>query len=264
MSAPVRACSSAPRPAGIGLGIAKVLAARGARVCLNGLGTADAIAKARAEVAAAAGAAAAPVEYHPPHQADAEQIAAMMQYAETKLGRVDVLVNNAGVQHVAPIEAFPRAAWDRVLAVNLTAAFLTTQAALPGMRRRGFGRIMNIASAHGQVGSVHKSAYVASKHGLVGLTKVTALETAGSGITANAVSPGWVLTPLVQAQIEARAKERRQSVETASRELLLEKQPSGQFVLPEQLGAMVAFLATDAAAQVTGTTLNMDGGWTCQ
>ncbi|GBD41289.1 D-beta-hydroxybutyrate dehydrogenase [bacterium HR39] len=196
--------------------------------------------------------------------ADPAQIARMMERIGERLGPVEILVNNAGIQHVAPVESFPPEKWDAILAVNLSAAFHTIRLALPAMRERGFGRIVNIASAHGLVASVHKAAYVASKHGLVGLTKVVALETAGSDITCNAICPGWVRTPLVEAQIEARAKAEDVDVEEAARRLLLEKQPSGRFVEPEQIAALCVFLCSPAAREIRGAALPIDGGWTAQ
>jgi 3-hydroxybutyrate dehydrogenase len=188
----------------------------------------------------------------------------MMRYADDVFGSVDILVNNAGIQHVAPVEEFAPERWDAVLAINLSSAFHTTRLALPRMRRKGWGRIVNVASVHGLVASAHKSAYVAAKHGLVGLTKVVALETARTNITCNAVCPGWVLTPLVQAQVETRALSGGLTVEVARDELLAEKQPSGQFVTPEQLAELVCFLSSDAAAQVRGVAWTMDGAWTAQ
>ena len=249
--------------AGIGLGIAKVLSAHGASVCLNGLGDQATIDAALEEVHAAAHAD-AKVEYHPADLTQAEAIASMVQHAESKLGSVDILVNNAGIQYVSSLADFPKDAWDRVLALNLTAVFLGTQAVLPGMLAAGYGRVINVASVHGVVASANKSAYVAAKHGVVGLTKATALETAGTGVTANAVCPGWVLTPLVAAQCEARAEQLGVSVEEATEGLLAEKQPSKQFTKPEDLGQLAAFLCSPAAAQMTGTTQIMDGGWTAQ
>jgi 3-hydroxybutyrate dehydrogenase len=188
----------------------------------------------------------------------------MMKDAISQFGSVDILVNNAGIQHVATIEDFPVERWDAVIAINLTSAFHTTRLALPVMQQKNWGRIINIASAHGLVASIGKSAYVASKHGIVGLTKVTALENAQTGITCNAICPGWVLTPLVQKQVDARTAANKISIEQAKRELLLEKQPSGEFVTPEQLGALAVFLCSDAAAQVRGVAWNMDGGWVAQ
>jgi len=246
---------------GIGLGIAEALARNGAAVMLNGLGPAGEIERLRSDLAQRRG---VPVEFHAADMTRPDQVRDLIATAERRFGRVDVLVNNAGIQHVDPIEAFPAERWDAVIAINLSAAFHAVAAALPGMRARGWGRIVNIASAHGLVASAGKAAYVAAKHGLVGLTKVVGLETAGSGITCNAVCPGWVLTPLVERQIEARAAERGVSIEAARRDLLGEKQPSGQFVTPAQIGESVIFLCSEAAAQMTGAALAIDGGWTAQ
>ncbi|MGB7481393.1 MAG: 3-hydroxybutyrate dehydrogenase, partial [Burkholderiaceae bacterium] len=184
--------------------------------------------------------------------------------AADKFGAVDVLVNNAGIQHVANIEDFPPEKWDAIIAINLTSAFHTTRLALPQMKARNWGRIINIASAHGLVGSAQKSAYVAAKHGIVGLTKVTALETAPTGVTCNAICPGWVLTPLVQKQVDARAAQAGLSNDEAKKSLLAEKQPSGEFVTPEQLGGLAVFLCSAAASQVRGVAWNVDGGWVAQ
>ena len=196
--------------------------------------------------------------------ADYDACKAGIAQVEADLGPVDILVNNAGIQHTASIEEFPIEKWDAILALNLSAVFHATAAALPHMKRQGAGRIINIASVHGLVGSVNKSAYVAAKHGVIGFTKVTALENAGTGITANAICPGWVRTALVEQQITALAEREGTDQETAARALLAEKQPSLQFVTPEQLGEMVVFLASDAAAQITGTALPVDGGWTAR
>lgn len=242
---------------GIGLGIATALAEQGAAVILNGFGDVE---PARERVGLAGGR----VGYHAADLARPADIEALFEYANGEFGGVDVLVNNAGIQHVASIEEFPVERWDAILAVNLSAAFHTTRLALATMRPRNWGRIINIASVHGLVASTHKAAYVAAKHGLLGLTKVTALETARSGITCNALCPGWVLTPLVQRQIEARAARERVTVEVARQALLLEKQPSADFVTPEQLAATAIFLCSDAASQVRGATWNIDGGWTAQ
>jgi 3-hydroxybutyrate dehydrogenase len=192
------------------------------------------------------------------------EIEAMMQFASDKLGGVDILVNNAGIQHVANIEDFPIEKWDAIIAINLTSAFHTTRLALPSMKAKNWGRIINIASVHGLVGSTQKSAYVAAKHGLIGFTKVTALETAQTGITCNAICPGWVLTPLVQKQVDARAEIAGISIEEAKKIMLAEKQPSGEFVTPEQLGQLAAFLCSEAASQMRGNSLRMDGGWVAQ
>jgi len=204
------------------------------------------------------------VAYNGADMSRPEQIAAMIEETTASLGRIDILVNNAGIQYVAPVHEFPIERWDAILAVNLSAAFHAIRAALPQMLARNWGRIVNIASAHGLVASVHKSAYVAAKHGLVGLTKVVALETARTAVTCNAICPGWVLTPLVQKQIEDRAAHRRIPLEEAKRELLAEKQPSLEFVTPEQIGGLVLFLCSEAAAQIRGQALAVDGGWTAQ
>ncbi len=202
--------------------------------------------------------------YHPADLSKPAQAAQLIEDAEGALGRVDILVNNAGVQHVSPIESFPPEKWDLILALNLSSSFHTIRAALPGMRRRGWGRVINIASSHGLVASVDKAAYVAAKHGLIGLTKVVALETARTAITCNAICPGWVLTPLVQAQIDALAAREKLSVEEAKARLLGEKQPSLEFATPEQIGGLALFLCTEAAAQMRGASLSIDGGWTAQ
>ncbi|HYD71347.1 3-hydroxybutyrate dehydrogenase [Azospirillum sp.] len=246
---------------GIGLGIARALAGQGANVVLNGFGDAGEIERLRSGLEAEFGVRAA---YHGADLSKAEEIEALVAHAESTLGPVDVLVNNAGIQHVASIEDFPVERWDAVIAINLTAVFHGSRLVLRGMKERGWGRIINIASAHGLVASVQKSAYVAAKHGVVGLTKVTALETAGTGVTCNAICPGWVLTPLVQKQIDALAASKGLSPDAARAELLGAKQPSGQFVTPDQLGALAVFLCSDAAAQMTGAALPMDGAWTAQ
>ena len=238
---------------GIGLGIASVLAAAGARVILNGFGD---VAQAQAQVAQLG---AAP-GYHGADLGDAAQIADMMQYAEREFGGVDILVNNAGIQHVAPLDQFPVEKWNAILAINLSAVFHTCRLALPGMRERNWGRIINVSSVHGLVASKDKSAYVAAKHGVVGLTKTLALETARTPVTCNAICPGWVLTPLVQQQIDKRIAAGTDP-QRARDELLAEKQPSQEFVTPEQLGELALFLCSDAAAQVRGAAWNMDGGW---
>lgn len=241
---------------GIGLGIALVLAEAGADLVLNGFGDTQAAINA---VAALGG----KVGHHPADVADPQQIEAMIAYAEKEFGTVDILVNNAGIQHVSPVETFAPERWDAIIAINLSSAFHTTRLTLPGMRQRNWGRIINIASAHGLAASPGKSAYVAAKHGLIGLSKSVALETATTGITCNAICPGWVLTPLVQAQIDARAAESGDS-EGERRNLLAEKQPSLEFVTPKQLGELTLFLCSDAAAQVRGAAWNMDGGWLAQ
>jgi len=241
---------------GIGLGIALCLAKAGANLVLNGFGDSEA---ALAEVRALGGEA----RHHPADMTRPEQIEAMIAYAEAEFGGIDILVNNAGIQHVAPVETFPVERWDAIIAINLSSAFHTTRLALPGMRERNWGRIINIASAHGLAASAGKSAYVAAKHGIVGLSKSVALETATTGVTCNAICPGWVLTPLVQAQIDERAKVDG-DVARARHDLLAEKQPSLDFVTPEQLGELALFLCSDAAAQVRGAAWNMDGGWLAQ
>ena len=246
---------------GIGLGIAQALAAEGANIVFNGFGDATQIADLQKQTAAQFDVKTA---YFGADMTQPEQIEQMMKDAIGQFGSVDILVNNAGIQHVATIEDFPVERWDAVIAINLTSAFHTTRLALPVMQQKNWGRIINIASAHGLVASAGKSAYVASKHGIVGLTKVTALENAQTGITCNAICPGWVLTPLVQKQVDARAAANKISIEQAKRELLLEKQPSGEFVTPEQLGALAVFMCSDAAAQVRGVAWNMDGGWVAQ
>jgi len=245
---------------GIGLGIAAALASEGANVVLNGFGDADEIERTRADMAARHG---VEVAYEGTDLTDVPAVETMFERLDER-GGVDILVNNAGIQHVAPLESFDPARWDKVIAVNLSAAFHTTRLALPAMRRKDFGRIVNIASAHGLVASPEKSAYVAAKHGLIGLTKVTALETAESGVTCNAVCPGWVLTPLVQAQIDERAEKEGLSPEEARKALLGEKQPSLEFVTPEQLAALVVFVCSPAAAQMRGASHSMDGGWTAR
>jgi len=246
---------------GIGLGIAEALAAAGADIVLNGFGDATAIAALRNKMAADHG---IRVEYHGADMTRPSEIEAMIDFATEKFGGVDILVNNAGIQHVAAIENFPVEKWDAVIAINLSSAFHTTRLAVPGMRARNWGRIINIASAHGLVASPQKAAYVTAKHGLIGLTKTVALETARTGITCNAICPGWVLTPLVQQQIDARARQEGKTVEVAKAELLGEKQPSLEFVTTEQLGALALFLCSEAAAQVRGVAWNMDGGWVAQ
>jgi 3-hydroxybutyrate dehydrogenase len=245
---------------GIGLGVARALAREGASVVLNGFGEAAAIEALRAELAQGG----ARALYDPADMTKPEQIAAMIARAESELGAVDILVNNAGIQHVAPVDEFPADKWDAVLAINLSSSFHAMKAALPGMKKRGWGRIINIASAHGLVASTGKAAYVAAKHGLVGLTKVVALETAATNVTCNAICPGWVLTPLVQKQIDALAAREKLSPDEARRRLLAEKQPSMEFATPEQIGGIAVFLCSEAAAQMRGAALTVDGGWTAQ
>ena len=242
---------------GIGLGIAKAFAEQGANIVMNGFGDSAA---AIAEVKALG----VEVEYHGADMSKASEIEDMMAFAEKRFGAVDILVNNAGIQHVANIEDFPVDRWDAIIAINLTSAFHTTRLALPKMKERNWGRIINLASVHGLVASAQKSAYVAAKHGIVGLTKVTALETAQTGVTCNAICPGWVLTPLVQKQVDARAERDGLSNDAAKKALLSEKQPSGEFVTPEQLAALAVFFCSPAATQIRGVAWNMDGGWVAQ
>ena len=204
------------------------------------------------------------VDYHGADMSKPAEIEAMMQAAEKRFGAVDILVNNAGIQHVANVEDFPVDRWDAIIAINLSSAFHTTRMALPGMKQRNWGRIINLASVHGLVASAQKSAYVAAKHGIVGLTKVTALETAQTGVTCNAICPGWVLTPLVQKQVDARAEKDKVNNEEAKKRLLSEKQPSGEFVTPDQLAALAVFFCSPAATQIRGVAWNMDGGWVAQ
>lgn len=241
---------------GIGLGIAKVLAKAGAQLILNGFGDS---ASARAEVAQIG----KTPGYHDADLRDVQQIEAMMAYAEAQFGGVDIVINNAGIQHVAPVEHFAVEKWNDIVAINLSSVFHTSRLALPGMRARNWGRIINIASVHGLVASKDKSAYVAAKHGVIGLSKTLALETARTGVTCNAICPGWVLTPLVQQQIDKRIAE-GSDPEQAREQLLAEKQPSGEFVTPEQLGELALFLCSEGAAQVRGAAWNMDGGWVAQ
>ena len=235
---------------GIGLGIAQRLAAAGATLILNGFGDP---ASAQASLPGRSG-------FHGADLSQPEEIADLFAYAQRDFGGVDILVNNAGIQHVAPVEDFPVERWDAVIALNLSAVFHTTRLALPTMRERDWGRIVNISSVHGLVASTGKAAYVAAKHGVVGLTKVTALETARTGITCNALCPGFVLTPLIQQQLDSRGSDPDQ----ARRDLLSEKQPSQEFVTTAQLGELALFLCSDAAAQVRGAAWTMDGGWTAQ
>jgi 3-hydroxybutyrate dehydrogenase len=246
---------------GIGLGIARALANEGATIIFNGFGDPTDIAELQRATGVEFGVKTA---YSNADMTKPAEIEKMMNDAINQFGGVDILVNNAGIQHVANIEDFPTERWDAVIAINLTSAFHTTRLALPAMKAKNWGRIINIASAHGLVASAGKSAYVASKHGIVGLTKVTALENAQTGVTCNAICPGWVLTPLVQKQVDARAAANKVSIDQAKRDLLLEKQPSGEFVTPEQLGALAVFLCSDAASQVRGVAWNMDGGWVAQ
>ena len=246
---------------GIGLGIARALAEQGADIMLNGFGETSMINGLIQELSSMHG---GRVLHHGADMSKPSEIEDMIRATESKLGRIDFLVNNAGIQHVSAIEDFPVDRWDAIIAINLSSAFHTTRCALPGMKKRGFGRIINIASAHGLVASANKSAYVAAKHGIVGLTKTVALECASTPVTCNAICPGWVLTPLVQKQVDARAAEKKISNDDAKRDLLVEKQPSGEFVTPEQLGQLAVFFCSDAATQVRGVAWAMDGGWTAQ
>lgn len=242
---------------GIGLGIAHALAAQGANIVLNGFGDAEG-------PQAAIAAHGVQVRYHGADMSKPAEIEAMMTYAAQEFGRVDILVNNAGIQHVARVEHFPVERWDSILAINLSSAFHTTRLALPAMLAQNWGRIINVASIHGLVASAEKAAYVAAKHGVVGLTKVTALENATTGVTCNAICPGWVLTPLVQKQVDAKALALGISNEEATRKLLGEKEPSMQFTTPEELGALAVFFCSPAGNNVRGAAWNMDGGWTAQ
>ena len=242
---------------GIGLGIAQALAAQGANIVLNGFGDVE---KPKTSIEALG----AKVVYHGADMSRVAEIEAMMAFAAAEFGRVDILVNNAGIQHVAKIEVFPVERWDAIIAINLTSAFHATRLALPAMKQANWGRIINLASVHGLVASAEKSAYVAAKHGLVGLTKVTALETATSGVTCNAICPGWVLTPLVQKQVDAKAAALNISNDEAKKQLLGEKEPSLQFTPPEELGALAVFFCSPAANNIRGVAWNMDGGWVAQ
>ena len=242
------------------MGIAKALAHEGADVLLNGFGEASEIEDLRSSLAKDNN---IRVAYSPADLSNARDIAAMLDQAEDELNGADILVNNAGIQFTAPVHQFPPERWDAIISLNLSAVFHATRAALPGMLARNWGRIINIASTHGLVASTEKSAYVAAKHGVVGLTKVVALETAKTAVTCNAICPGWVLTPLVQRQIEARAQQESVSIDQAKTELL-SKQPSHEFATPEQLGSVAVFLCSEAAAQIRGVALPVDGGWVAQ
>ena len=242
---------------GIGLGIALALARQGANIVLNGFGDVDGP-KAQVEAHGVK------VGYHGADMSKPADIEAMMTYAAAEFGRVDILVNNAGIQHVARIENFPVERWDAVIAINLSSAFHATRLALPAMREANWGRIINVASVHGLVASAEKSAYVAAKHGIVGLTKVTALENATTGVTCNAICPGWVLTPLVQKQVDAKAAALSISNAAAKNVLLGDKEPSIQFTTPEELGELAVFFCSPAGNNVRGVAWNMDGGWAAQ
>lgn len=246
---------------GIGQAMARALALAGYQVVLNGFGAAESIEADRAQLEAESG---LKILYHPADMSQPAQIADLIAFAERELGSVDVLVNNAGVQHVAPVEDFPLEKWDQILAINLSSAFHSIRAAVPGMKQRGWGRIINLASAHALVASPYKVAYVAAKHGIAGVTKTVALELAQSGITCNAICPGYVKTPLVENQIADTAKTRGISEEAVKRDVLLAAQPSKAFTELEDIGAMAVFLCSDAAKNMTGSLLSMDGGWTAQ
>jgi 3-hydroxybutyrate dehydrogenase len=244
---------------GIGLGIARALAEAGSAVVLNGLGDMDEVKRTRVALEEATG---VRVTYDPANLMDPTETAGLVTRTERQFGRVDILVNNAGIQHVSPIEDFPAEKWNAILALNLSAVFHATKAAFKGMKERKFGRIINVASAHGLVASPFKSAYVAAKHGVVGLTKVTALEGAEFNVTANAICPGYVWTPLVEKQIDDQAKAHNISREKVIRDVLLVNQPNKKFATVEEMGALAVFLASDMAASITGTALPVDGGWT--
>jgi len=246
---------------GIGLGIARALARDGADILLNGFGAPDEIEELQGSLSRNHN---VRVTYSDADMSKPSAIAQMIDRATQELGAVDVLVNNAGIQFTAPVVDFPPEKWEAILAINLSAAFYATKAALPAMLASDWGRIINIASTHGLVASAEKAAYVAAKHGVIGFTKVVALETARSGVTCNAICPGWVLTPLVEKQIADRAKSEKVSIDEAKIELLAEKQPSQEFATPEQLGALAVFLCSDAAAQMRGAALPVDGGWLAQ
>ncbi|WP_322114251.1 3-hydroxybutyrate dehydrogenase [Aquabacterium sp. A7-Y] len=246
---------------GIGLGIAEALAQAGAKVMLNGFGEASQIEQLRARIEAEAG---VRIAYSAADMAQAEQVRRMVSEAEQQFGTVDILVNNAGIQFIAPVDEFPDEKWSQILAINLTSNFLAIKAALPGMKRRNRGRIVNIASAHGLIASPFKSAYVAAKHGTIGLTKTVALEVAETAITCNAVCPGYVHTPLLEGQIKEQARAHRMSEQQVVKDVILASQPNKRFIQPQELAALVLFLCSDSAASITGAALPMDGGWTAR
>jgi len=246
---------------GIGLGIARSLASEGCAVMLNGFGDPVEIVAIRKEISEQFK---VPVKYNRADLSKAAEVSTLVAATVDELGGIDILVNNAGIQHTAPVTDFPAAMWDKIIAIMLTGAFHTIRHASPHMQAKGWGRIINTSSVHGLVASVHKSAYVAAKHGIMGLTKTVALEMAGQGITCNAINPGFVRTELVQVQIDDRAQKNGASVDAAARDMLLEKQPSLEFVTPEQIGALCVFLCSESAAQITGVPIPIDGGWTAQ
>lgn len=246
---------------GIGLGIAHVLASQGANILLNGFGDAKEIEATRKEIETKYK---VKVVYSGADMSKPPQIRDMVKLAETSFGSLDILVNNAGIQFTARTEVFPEEKWDAIIAINLSSVFHAVKAALPGMQKRNWGRIINIASVHGLIGSKEKLPYVAAKHGILGMTKVIALENATSNITVNSICPGWVLTPLVQKQIDDKAAKEGISKAEASKSILIEKQPSQRFATPEQMGAAVVFLCSDAGSSITGISLPIDGGWTAQ
>lgn len=246
---------------GIGLGIARALAGQGCNIMLNGLGDPEKIETTRMGLEKEFGITA---RFHGADMTRPEEIAALVETTAASFGGVDILVNNAGIQHTAPVEEFPPERWAAIININLSSSFYTIHHAVPLMRRNRWGRVINVASVHGLVASANKAAYVAAKHGLVGLTKVVALETAGSGITSNAICPGWTRTELIEPQIAARAEALGVDIETGGRNMLAEKQPSQQFVSIEQLGNVALFLCSPAADQITGTAIPVDGGWTAQ
>jgi 3-hydroxybutyrate dehydrogenase len=246
---------------GIGLAIAQAFAAQGCNIMLNGFGDAAAIEKIRTDLAKQHG---VKVEYNGADMSKSAEIAKLVATTQATFGSLDILVNNAGIQFVAPVESFPPEKWDAIIAINLSATFHAVHAALPAMKQKKWGRIINVASTHGLVASAHKVAYVAAKHGILGLTKVVGVECADTGVTCNAICPGWVLTPLVQKQIEDRAKAEGITVEKAKRDLLAEKQPQLQFTTTEQIAGLALFLASDTASNMQGTQLVSDGGWVAQ
>jgi 3-hydroxybutyrate dehydrogenase len=246
---------------GIGLGIARALAAAGADIMLNGFGDAAQIEALRADLAASHN---VKVAYSGADISNPDQIAAMVEDTAGQLGSVDILVNNAGIQFTANVEDFPNERWDQIIAINLSGVFFGMKAAIPGMKAKGWGRIINIASAHGLVASAQKVAYVAAKHGVLGMTKVAAIELANAGVTVNAICPGWVLTPLVEKQLRDRAERDGHTIEQETHNLVAEKQPMVKFSTPEQIGGLAVFLCSDAASTMTGTPVSIDGGWTAQ